>query len=85
MNNNNETQNARFLRTDGQSRCYWGAGVQNMTIINRREKSSVTAELGRRFELLRPGATRPQWNIGLGSEIYFTRRPEEDERKDKEE
>ena len=36
----------------------------------------------RRTELARPGAMSPQWNKGLGREIYVPRRPEEDERRE---
>ena len=53
-----------------------------MAIINNREKSPETTELvRRRTELERPGALRPQWNKGLGREIYVPRRPAEDERR----
>ena len=36
MNNNNDNQNARFFRTDGQLRYHWGADDHIMTIINTR-------------------------------------------------
>ena len=32
--------------------------------------------------MARPGAMRPQWNRNRGRDIYFLRRPEEDERKE---
>ena len=36
----------------------------------------------RRIGLAKPGAMRPQWNRGLGREIYVPRRPEEDKRRE---
>ena len=81
MNNNNN--NARFFRIDGQLRYHWGADDEIMTIMNGREKSPETAELvRRRIELARPGAMRPQWNKHLGREMYLSRRPEENERRE---
>ena len=80
-NNNDENQNARQFRNDRQIRYHWGADI--MAIINSREKSPGTTELvRRRTEVTRPGAMRPQWNRGLGREIYVPRRPEEDERRE---
>ena len=80
---NNNYNNARFFRIDGQLRYHWGADDEIMTIINRREKSPETTELvGRRIELARPGAMRPQWNENLHREIYLPRRPEEIERRE---
>ena len=81
MNNNNN--NARFFRIDGQLRYHWGADDEIRTIINRREKSPETRELvRRRIEPTRPGAMRPQWNKTLGREIYLPKRPEENERRE---
>ena len=75
--------NARIFRTDGQLRYHWGADNENMTTINRKEKSSENTELmRRRIELARPGAMRPQWNKKLGREIYLPRRSEENERRE---
>ena len=80
---NNNDNNARFFRMDGQLRYHWGADDEIMNIINRREKSPETTNLvKRRIELARPGAMRPQWNKNLGREIYIPRRPEEDERRE---
>ena len=80
---NNDNQNARFFRTDGQLRYHWGAENQIMTIINRRENSHETAELvNRRVELAQPSVTRPQWNRSLGGDIHVPRRPEDDERRE---
>ena len=67
---NNNDNNARFVRIDGQLRYHWGADDAIMTIINRREESPETTELvRRRIKLARPGAMRPQWNKNLGREI----------------
>ena len=60
---NNNDNNARFFRIDGQLRHHWGAVDDIMAIVNKRDKSSETAELvRRRVELARPGAMRPHWN-----------------------
>ena len=68
---NNNDNNARLFRIDGQLRYHWGADDEIMTNINRREKSPETTELvRRRRELARPGAMRLQWNKNLGREIY---------------
>ena len=73
---NNNDNNARVFRIDGQLRYHLGANDEMMTIINRREKSPETAELvRRRIELARPGAKRPHWNKNLGRGIYLPRRP----------
>ena len=54
-----------------------------IAIFNSREKSPETTELvRRRIELARHGATRPQWNRGLGRKIYVPRIPEEDKRRE---
>ena len=80
---NNNENNTRFFRTDGQLRHHWGADDDIMTIINRRDKSPETAELVRkRIQLARPGVMRPHWNKNLGREMYKPRRPEEDERRE---
>ena len=68
--NNNDNQNERFFRTDGQLGYHRGADDQIMTIINRRENSPETAELVNRWiELEKPGVLQPQWNIHLGRDI----------------
>ena len=73
-NNNHENQNARQFRNDWQIRYHWCADDSIMAIINSREKSHETTELVRkRTELARPGVMRPQWNRGLGREIYVSR------------
>ena len=80
---NNNDNNARFFRIDGQLRYHWGTDDGIITIINRRGKSPETAELvRRRIELPRPGAMGPQWNKNLGIEIYLPRRPDENERRE---
>ena len=80
---NNNENNTRFFRTDGQLRHHWGADDDIMAVINRRDKSPETAELvRRRIQLARPGVMRPHWNKNLGREIYIPRRPEEDERRE---
>ena len=80
MNNNNDT---RQFRNDRQIRYHWCADDEIMAIINNRDKSPENTQLvRRRTELARPGAMRPQWNKGLGREIYVPRRPEEDERRE---
>ena len=76
-------QNARYFSVDGQLRYLWGADQEIMTIINERDKTPETSELvARRIELAKPGAMRPHWNKNLGREIYVTRRPEENERRE---
>ena len=80
---NKNENNTCFFRTDGQIRHHWGADDDIMTFINRRNKSSETAEfVGRRIQLARPSVMRPHWNKNLGREIYIPRRPEEDERRE---
>ena len=82
-NNNDENRNTRHFRNDRQIRYHWGTDDEIMAIINSREKSPETTELvRRRTELARPGAMRPQWNKGLGRELYVPGRPEEDERRE---
>ena len=79
---NNNENNTRFFRTDGQLRHHWGADDDIMAIINARDKSSETAELvRRRVQLARPGVMRPHCNKNLGREIYIPRRPEEGEKR----
>ena len=80
---NNNENNTRFFRTDGQLRHHWGADDDIMAIINARDKSPETTELvRRRVQLARPGIMRPHFNKNLGREIYIPRRPEEDERRE---
>ena len=80
---NNNENNTRFFRTDGQLRHHWGADDDIMAIINARDKSPETTELvRRRVQLARPGVMRPHFNKNLGREIYIPRRPEEDERRE---
>ena len=80
---NNNENNARFLRTDGQSPHHWGADDEIMAIVIKIDKSPKTAELGRRrMELARPGAMGPHWNKNLGRGSYIPRRPEKDGRRE---
>ena len=80
---NNNENNTRFFRTDGQLRHHWGADDDIMAIINARDKSPETTELvRRRVQLARPRVMRPHFNKNLGREIYIPRRPEEDERRE---
>ena len=80
---NNNENNTRFFRTDGQLRHHWGADDDIMAIINARDKSPETTELvRRRIQLARPGVMRPHFNKNLGRGIYIPRRPEEDERRE---
>ena len=80
---NNNDNNARFFRIDGQLLYHWGADDEIMTIRNRREKSPETTELvRRRIELAKLGAMRPQWNKNVGREIYLPRRPDENKRRE---
>ena len=81
INNNDENQNEGQFRNDRQY--HSGADYDTTAISNSREKSPETTELVRiRIELARPEAMRPQWNRGLGREIYVPRRPKEDERRE---
>ena len=69
---NNNENNTRFFRTDGQLRHHWGADDDIMAIINARDKSPETTELvRRRIQLARPGIMRPHFNKNLGRELYI--------------
>ena len=79
----NDKQNAQYFRVEGQLRYHWGADEEIMSIINKRDKLPETSELvTRRIKLARPGVMRPHWNKNLGREIYVSRRPEENERRE---
>ena len=80
---NNNENNRRFFRTDGQLRHHWGADDDIMAFINARHKSPETTELvRRRIQLARPGIMRPHFNKNFSREIYIPRRPEEDKRRE---
>ena len=82
-NRNENNQNAHFFRINSQLSNHLSADDETMAIINRTETSPETTELvGKRIDLARPGAMRPQWNRNLGRDIYYLRRPEEDERRE---